>query len=159
MKKSEKIAVAIVTMIVGVLLIALRDSFIGILMTVAGIALIALGVFDLFNRLIPPAVVKTVTGIIIIVCGWALVEAVLYIVAALLLIFGILLLYDKIKKHRGCDKFWFMLLDYVTPSVLILVGILFLCHQAMTLTVVFVVGGIFTIAEGCVLLFEAFSQD
>ena len=108
MKRSEKITVAIVTMVVGVLLIAMRDSFIGIIMSVAGVALIALGILDVFNRLIPPAVVKGVAGALIIICGWVLVEAVLYIVAALLLISGILLLYDKIKKGVRCTPFLIM---------------------------------------------------
>lgn len=159
MKKSEKIAVAVVTMVVGVLLIAMRDNFIGIIMSVAGVALIALGILDVFNRLIPPAVVKGVAGALIIVCGWVLVEAVLYIVAALLLISGILLLYDKIKKGVHCNNLLFTVLEYVTPAVFILIGVLFLFHQAMSLTIVFIVGGVFTVAEGGVLLLNAFSQE
>ncbi|MBE7077860.1 MAG: hypothetical protein E7377_04060 [Clostridiales bacterium] len=159
MKRSEKITVAIVTMVVGVLLIAMRDSFIGIIMSVAGVALIALGILDVFNRLIPPAVVKGVAGALIIICGWVLVEAVLYIVAALLLISGILLLYDKIKKGVRCDNLLFTVLEYVTPAVFILIGFLFLFHQAMSLTIVFIVGGVFTVAEGGVLLLNAFSQE
>jgi len=158
-KRSEKITVAIVTMVVGVLLIAMRDSFIGIIMSVAGVALIALGILDVFNRLIPPAVVKGVAGALIIICGWVLVEAVLYIVAALLLISGILLLYDKIKKGVRCDNLLFTVLEYVTPAVFILIGFLFLFHQAMSLTIVFIVGGVFTVAEGGVLLLNAFSQE
>ena len=77
MKKSEKITAAILTMVVGVLLIAMQDNFIGLLMSIAGVCLIVLGVVDIFHHFIPPAVVKIVSGILIIVCGWVLVEAVL----------------------------------------------------------------------------------
>ena len=159
MKKTEKIAVAIATMVVGVLLVAMRDSFIGIVMSVAGIALLALGIFDFFNRLIPPGVIKCVTGILIIICGWLLVEAVLYIVSALLLIGGILLLYDKLKKGTRCEGMALAILEYVTPAICIVMGLLFLFHQLLPLTVVFVVGGMITLAEGGFLLLNAFSQD
>ena len=70
MKKSEKILSAILTMGIGIMLIILKGNFIGVLMTVIGACLIALGLMDFWGRLIPPAVVKSVVGIFIIVCGF-----------------------------------------------------------------------------------------
>ena len=90
-KKSETIIASIVAMAIGILLIILRSSLIGIVMTVIGVALIGFGVIDLLQHQIPPAVIKMVIGAVIIVCGWVLVEAVLYILAALMLILGGLL--------------------------------------------------------------------
>ena len=52
MKKSEKITAAILTMVVGVLLIAMQDNFIGLLMSIAGVCLIVLGVVDIFHHFI-----------------------------------------------------------------------------------------------------------
>ena len=100
MKKTERIIAAILTMVVGILLIAMQDKFIGILMSIAGACLIVLGVVDICHRYVPPAVIKIVSGILIIVCGWALVEAVLYIVSAMLLIAGILVLYGTNPKKN-----------------------------------------------------------
>ena len=91
MKKTEKIISALLTIALGVLLITLRGKFISILMTVLGLGLIAFAVLDLCNRLVPPAVIKAVVGIVIILCGWTIIEAVLYILAAILLVAGILL--------------------------------------------------------------------
>ena len=113
MKKSEKIISAILTMAFGILLIALRSKFIGLLFTVAGIGLIILGLVDLFQKAVPPAIVKLVIGVIVIIFGWGeLVKMILYIVAAILLIVGALSLYDKIK-HRiatriSCIRLWNM---------------------------------------------------
>ncbi len=159
MKKSEKIIAAVLTMVVGVLLIALKDNFIGILMSVAGICLIVLGVMDLINNEVPPAVVKLVVGVLIIVCGWVLVEAVLYIVAALLLISGILLLYDLIKKKTVCDNIWHTVLEYAVPGIFILIGVLLLFQQALALDFIFVVNGLLAVIEGGVLLFNALNGD
>ena len=159
MKKTEKIIAAVLTMVVGVLLIAMQDKFIGVLMSIAGACLIVLGLVDLFHRYVSPAVVKIVSGILIIVCGWVLVEAVLYIVSAMLLIAGILLLYDKIKKRTRCDTLFKTVVGYALPSLFILIGGLLLCHQAFALELVFVVTGILTLIEGGILLIEAFENE
>lgn len=159
MKKSEKITAAILTMVVGVLLIAMQDNFIGLLMSIAGVCLIVLGVVDIFHHFIPPAVVKIVSGVLIIVCGWVLVEAVLYVIAAMLLIAGVLLLYDKIRKRVVCDSLFKTILEYALPSVFIIIGIFLLFHQAVALEIIFVVTGILTLIEGAILLIEAFEEE
>lgn len=159
MKKSEKIIAAVLTMVVGVLLIAMKDNFIGILMSIAGICLIVLGVIDLINGEVPPAVVKFVVGALVILCGWVLVEAVLYIVAAILLIFGILLLYDMIKKKHACDTLWHTLLQYAVPVICILIGGLLLFHQALTVKFIFIVSGLLALIEGGILLFNALTEE
>ncbi|MBE7080801.1 MAG: hypothetical protein E7371_06155 [Clostridiales bacterium] len=155
MKRSEKIITAILTMIFGILLMVMQGNFIGLLMTIAGLALIVLGVVDIFQRFIPPAVIKIVSGVLIIVCGWALLAAVLYIVSALLLIAGILLLYDKIRKRVHCDVLWQTILEYALPSVCILIGVLLLFHQAVTVEIIFIISGLLTLIEGALLLVEA----
>lgn len=155
MKKSEKIITAILTMIFGILLMVMQGNFIGLLMTIAGLALIVLGVVDIFQHFIPPAVIKIVSGVLIIVCGWALLAAVLYIVSALLLIAGILLLYDKIRKRVHCDVLWQTILEYALPSVCILIGVLLLFHQAVTVEIIFIISGLLTLIEGALLLVEA----
>ena len=159
MKKTERIIAAVLTMVVGILLIAMQDKFIGILMSIAGACLIVLGVVDLCHRYVPPAVIKIVSGILIIVCGWALVEAVLYIVSAMLLIAGILVLYDKIKKHVRCESLFRTVLEYALPSVFILIGCLLLFHQTVALEIIFVLTGILTLIEGAILLVEAFENE
>lgn len=159
MKRTERITAAILTIAVGILLMVMQDRFIGWLMTIAGVCLIVLGAVDFFHRFIPPAVVKIVSGILIIVCGWVLVEAVLYIVSALLLIAGILLLYDKIKKRVSCDTLLKAVLQYAVPSFFVVIGFLLLFHQALAIEIIFIVTGILTLLEGGILLVEAFLED
>ena len=159
MKKSEKIITAVLTIVVGVLLIVMQDKFVGLLMSIAGAFLIVLGVLDLYHRYVSTAVVKLVSGVLIIVCGWLLVEAVLYIISALLLIAGILLLYDKIKKRvKGCNLLGTML-EYAMPLLFIMIGFLLLFHQAFALEIIFVVTGILTLIEGGILLVEVFENE
>ena len=159
MKRIEKITAAILTMAVGILLMIMQDNFIGVLMSIVGACLIVLGLVDIFHRFVPPAVVKIVSGVLIIICGWALVEAVLYVVSALLLIAGILLLYDKIKKRVRCDALWATILEYALPSVFVVIGGLLLFHQAVAVEIIFVITGILTLLEGGVLLIDAFIEE
>ncbi len=159
MKKTEKIISAFLLMALGITFILLKDNFIGILMTVVGGSLIVFGVVDIVNRAFPFAVIKTVSGILLIVCGWAIVEAVLYILSGVLLIFGILLLYDKIKNQPRCSTVWQGILFYATPTVCIIIGTLLLFHRSTMVDFIFIVSGILIVAEGGVLLFNAFSEE
>ena len=159
MKKTEKIIAAVCTVAFGVLLIVLKDNFIGILMTVAGLCLIALGIADFANRLIPPAVIKTVVGVFVIFCGWVAVNAVLYILAAALLIFGILLLYDKIKHKTVCSSVFETVLEYALPALCIAVGILLLFHSGSAKNFIFVLSGLFTALIGVILIMDAIAQE
>ena len=159
MKKSEKIIASALIILLGVLFIVLQDAFIGLLMTVLGVGLIAFGIVDLVNKLVPPAVVKMVSGLLVIVCGWVLVEAVLYILSGVLLVFGILLLYQKIKLRICGVTFWQTVLEYATPVIIILIGILLLFHRAEFVNLVFVVSGILVFVEGGLLLVEALLEE
>lgn len=159
MKKSEKILAAVLTMVIGVTLIVLKGSFIGLLMTVAGVSLIVLGCMDIFNRNVPLAVVKIVVGIFVIVCGWTVVEAVLYVAAALLLIAGILLLYEKIRWHVRRETWLLTACEYVVPSVYILTGALLLFHHGAAMNAVLLISGVLLLLQGGVMLFKALTED
>ena len=86
MKKSEKIISAVAVMLLGILLLVMKDNFIGILMTLAGVCFNVLGVVDILAQSVATASLKIVCGIFVAVCGWVLVQAVLYIIAAVMLI-------------------------------------------------------------------------
>ncbi len=159
MKKSEKIISAVVLMALGILFIVLQDEFVGILMTVAGVSLLVLGIVDIFGGNLPQAIVKMVAGLLVVIAGWTVVEAVLYILAGILLVCGTLWLYSKIKNRDCCDMVWQTVLDYAAPSVCILLGFLFLFHHTMALSFVLVTGGILIILEGGMVLFNAFAEE
>jgi len=159
MRKSERIISAILTMVIGVLLMVLKDEFVSILMSIAGGCLLVMGIFDIFANMIPSAVVKIVVGLLIILCGWILVEAVLYIVAALLLIAGVLMIYEKIKVRFCSDTLLRTIVAYAIPALFVLIGIFLLFHQAATVDVIFVIAGILTLLEGVVLFADAFNND
>lgn len=159
MKKTEKILCSLFTIALGVLLVVLKGDLISIIMTVLGVGLLALSVLDLFRKQFPPAVVKGVGGIVVVLCGWVIVSAVLYIVAGILLIVGILLLYEKIKRGNSCDGILEVLCEYVAPALCIVIGVLLLFNQRNTADWVFVISGIFSSAVGGILFVGAIVSD
>ncbi|MBQ2768650.1 MAG: DUF308 domain-containing protein [Clostridia bacterium] len=159
MKRSEKIITAVLTMVFGILLMVLQNKFISILMTIVGVCFIVLGVVDFFRRTTPPAIVKIVSGLLLIICGWAVVEAVLYVLAAMSLIAGILFLYDKVKNGSGCKKGGYLLLEYALPALCIVIGIVLLFHALVSKKFIFITTGFLVILLGGVILFNAFTEE
>jgi hypothetical protein len=159
MRKTEKIIVAISTMALGILLVVLKADIISILMTVLGVALLVFGVIDVLDKRIPPAVIKAVSGALIILCSWVAVGVVLYVVAAVLLVLGILTLYEKIKVSAQCIVLWQTVCHYATSVLFIVIGILLLFNKNNQAEWVFVVGGICTVLQGGLVLLDAFTDD
>ena len=159
MTKTQKILSSVLTVALGVMLIILRSDIVSIAMTVLGVGCIILGVFDLVQKLVPPAVVKIVAGIIVIICGWVIVSAVLYVLAGALLIVGVLFLYEKIKGRVRCQTWYYTLCEYAVPILCIVIGTLLLFNQGNTMNWVFIVGGGITIVEGGLLLVDALQME
>ncbi len=159
MTKTEKLIVSLGVMALGVLFILLQDRFIGILMTVAGITLIAFGLADIFRRRVAQAVVKLVSGVLLIVCGWTLVEGVLYILSAVLLVFGILAVYDKMKRVCARDTVWQRIFSFSLPALAIATGTLLLFQSLIDVGVLLIISGVLLIVAGVLFLLEIFLAE
>lgn len=158
MKKTEKYILALLLIVFGVAFIVLKTKFIGVLTTVFGVALVALGVLDVIKGTLPTALLKILFGLIVAVCGWFLVEAVFYVIAACLLALGGYVLYKRLRENR-CDGAPLSLIcEYALPVVSIAVGVLLLLHQTALMNIIFVLCGLLTVLAG-VTLFLCTAQD
>lgn len=155
MKTSEKLISALLTILLGVLFMVMKSDVVRVAMTILGIALIVIGILNLVDKYVAPAVVKIVLGALIVLCGWRIVEAVLYIVAALLLIYGILDLYMRSKAGIKVVNFN-SLLFYAKPILMILLAILLFFNK---LNGIFIVAGICAVLEGALMLVDAVKKD
>ena len=159
MKKTEKIVVALLTLLLGIALLILRGSLISVLMSVVGIVFIAFGIIQWIKGQIVLAVIKAVIGIVLIICGWAVVSAVLYVLAAAVMITGILLLYEQLK-NQGCGATLLQkIAAFAYPIVCILIGFFLLFNNGNEAQWVFIVSGSLTVLEGGLLLLSAFALD
>ena len=159
MKKTEKGVVALLTLLLGIALLILRGSLISVLMSVVGIVFIAFGIIQWIKGQIVLAIIKAVIGIVLIICGWTVVSAVLYVLAAAVMITGILLLYEQLK-NQGCGATLLQkIAAFAYPIVCILIGFFLLFNNGNEAQWVFIVSGSLTVLEGGLLLLSAFALD
>jgi hypothetical protein len=158
-KKTEKVVVALLTLLLGIALLILRGSLISVLMSVVGIVFIAFGIIQWIKGQIVLAIIKAVIGIVLIICGWTVVSAVLYVLAAAVMITGILLLYEQLK-NQGCGATLLQkIAAFAYPIVCILIGFFLLFNNGNEAQWVFIVSGSLTVLEGGLLLLSAFALD
>ena len=140
-------------------LLILRGSLISVLMSVVGIVFIAFGIIQWIKGQIVLAIIKAVIGIVLIICGWTVVSAVLYVLAAAVMITGILLLYEQLK-NQGCGATLLQkIAAFAYPIVCILIGFFLLFNNGNEAQWVFIVSGSLTVLEGGLLLLSAFALD
>ena len=148
MNKKEGIISALISIVLGLLLIILKGDVIGIAITVLGAAVIVMAVIDFVNRLINMGIIKAVAGVFIIVFGWLFINLALYILAAAIIAMGLL---RMVNIHRFCPanlSLGHKLLLYIKPAVMIIAGACLLFNQGGTIAWVFIVTGVLLITEG-----------
>ncbi|MBQ9782518.1 MAG: DUF308 domain-containing protein, partial [Clostridia bacterium] len=129
-----------------------KGGVIGIAMTVLGVGLIVWAVLDLIDKNNTSGIIKLIAGIVVIVFGWTLASIVLYVMAALLLVYAVYQLYQLITgKVKDFVKF-------IEPGVMALIAILLLFNQGGTIAWVFIVAGIFLIVEGALALINCIKK-
>lgn len=159
MNKTGKLISAVAAIAVGVLLIILRNGVLHVLNAVVGVVLLALGVLDLVKKDIKLGGTKCVIGALLLAFGWLILQAILYVFAALLLIVGVCWIYDLIRCGVKCTQDWRLLLEYVKPVLCILIGVLLLFNQGGTVDWIFIVCGVCTVVEGSLILFTAMANE
>lgn len=152
MKVSNKLLTAILTVALGVMFIVLKGEVVSIAMTLLGVALLVAAVIDLVNKQVPPAIVKGVMGAAVIIFGWLFVSLALYVMAAVLLIYGLLLVYELAKSKTK------KLLSYVGPVIMVVAAICLLFAQGNAINLMFIVSGAFLIVEGVLMLIDAMKK-
>ncbi len=131
--------------VIGLLLVILRGGSLGILMTVVGVVVIALGVIDVFkNKNLLKGVIEAIVGVVIIVCGWTIASWVLLIFGIVLIIKGILELIPSLKNG---------LLGLLAPIGMIVVGILLVVAKWALMDILCLIAGILFLVNAVLTLF------
>ena len=155
---SDKLIEGALTILLGILFLILQGEVIKVAMTILGVVLIVMAVLDLLDHQTFPAIVKAVFGVVVLIFGWALTTAALYILAAVLLIWGIYELYAKLKIHLKGNSVGLTVTLYIAPILNIVLGLLLLFNQSGTVAWIFIVVGVLLIIDGVMLLCDAFSK-
>lgn len=148
MKKKENMIAAVISILLGFMLIIMKNHIISLAITVIGVAVLVSAVVSFINKLTNIGIMKAVVGVCILVFGWMFINLALYILAASIIVMGLLQIND-IRRFVLVD---FTLKDkillYTKPGVTVLAGICLLFNQGGTIAWVFILTGILLVAEG-----------
>ena len=159
MKKSERILSALVTMMLGVLLVVWQSDIINVLMSVLGISLAVLAVLDFVCGKIKLAMLKLVGGILCVAFGWLLISVVSYVLATSCILFALYLTIDFFRRGNrlACNLFSVSLC--LKPVLLVLMGVFLFLNNGGEAGWAFVLTGVFTAILGGTLLLDVFACD
>ena len=131
--------------IIGILLIILRGSSLGILMTIIGVLLIVLGVYDaVVKKDLIKGIIEAVIGLVIILMGWLIAEIVFLVFGILLIVLGAVELYKTYR--RG-------LVAMLPAIIMLVIGVLLIVANWVLVDVFCIIAGIIFIIYAVLALF------
>ena len=159
MRRKEDIISAVFSMLIGVMLIVMKGQVVSIAVTVFGIIVLISAVIDLINKLINSAIIKAVIGACILIFGWAFMSVAMYLLAAAIIIMGLLRIVNLHKILPEEMTFRQKVFAYVRPLITVLAGICLLFNQGGTVDWIFIVTGILLVGEGVLDVADALKKQ
>lgn len=151
---------ALMTIIMGVLLCILKNDIIGILLTVLGVILIVIAVFDIIRGFIALGVIKAVMGAAVLALGWWLVEVAMLIVGIILLVYGAVdiigLIVSIVKGGRRSPLS--VVLGFIAPVLCCAAGIILITSVGALFEVLFIIAGVLLIVDGVFAMVSAIAK-
>lgn len=146
--KKESLASAIVSIVLGVLLILLKNNVISIALTVFGVCLLISAILDFTHKMTNFGIIKAVVGACVLIFGWVFVNVALYLLAAAIIMIGLLQIVNLHKfvpvNFTATQK----ILMYVKPVATVIAGGCLLFNQGGTIAWVFILTGVLLVIEG-----------
>lgn len=156
-QRANQLVTAASLILIGLMFVIFKSDIISIAMSLIGVALIVMGVFDIIRKNFTSGVIKLALAVLVLAAGWLFVKLALYLLAAFLLIVGSVQLYGFFKL--GIKEISLpVLLHLAQPAIYVLVGICLFFNQGGALAWVFTVSGIFFIVDGALALIGAFEK-
>ena len=154
MDRKENLITGIVSIILGFLFIIMKGGVISVAITVFGIAALISAVIDFKNGITNIGIIEAVVGICVLIFGWMFVNLALYILAAMMIVMGLLQIVNiKLPVNLSVEQ---RILAYARPLAMVIAGACLLFNQGGTIAWVFIVAGILLIADGVLELINIF---
>lgn len=156
--KNLNIVYGVALVATGVLFCVLRSSFVSAMLTVAGVLAAMAGALNLVCKKWVVGGIEIALGVIVITCGWTIVDVALLVLGIVLCAYAIYSLVTQIsmfKRANAKDKVFILL----NPIVTFIVGVLFIVAKWYMVDAVFIVLGAVAILDGIALMFKSDSAE
>lgn len=140
---------AIALIVMGILFCIFRAGMINVLLTIVGVVLIALGIYDIVKKLYVNAAIEIILGIAVIVCGWTILDIALLVLGIGLTIYAI---YQIIMVAKNFKKAGWLAL--IKPIITLIVGIFLIIAKWLLVDWIFIVIGVVLIINGVMALIK-----
>ncbi len=142
---------AIGLVVIGLLFCIFRTSMISILLTVVGIVLIVVALYAALKRKYVLAAVEGIIGIVIIACGWTVLDISLLILGLIFIGFSVMELIENahdFKSKSGTAK----ALSIINPILLLVFGILLVVSKWVLTDAICIVIGVIAAVDGILMI-------
>lgn len=153
MKIDQRLIPGVASVALGILFITLKGGVIGIVLTVIGLLAVAMGVSDIINKKNAAASVKIVIGVLVLVLGWVFVDIALYVVAGVLIAFGVSQIVSAIKLSELCNATQRSLM-LVKPIITLAAGLCLFFNKSGMIDWIFIIVGALVLAQGVISVLE-----
>lgn len=151
---------ALITVIVGLILIIFKDNAIKWLLSVIGLILIIQGLINITqNQKKQKGLIEIVGGIGLALLGWLMISIILMLAGLLLLIYGLYILYKLVSSQTKAIDIKQNMMLYATPIIYILGGGLLCVAQEKATPVLIVIAGILLALNGALNIFKEIKQN
>ncbi len=155
MNQKGNVASALGSILLGALLIIMKGKIISAAITVLAVFVIIGAIVDFTAGLVNFGIVKMVAGVCILVFGWIFASLAFYILAAGIILMGLLQI-SSIKKNMPVnltagERFQ----EYFKPGLMVIAGACLLFNQSGTIAWVFIATGFLLIVNGIMTLIGA----
>ena len=155
MNQKGNVASALGSILLGALLIIMKGKIISVAITVLAVFVIIGAIVDFTAGLVNFGIVKMVAGVCILVFGWIFASLAFYILAAGIILMGLLQI-SSIKKTMPVnltagERFQ----EYFKPGLMVVAGACLLFNQSGTIAWAFIVTGVLLIVNGIMTLVGA----
>lgn len=145
----NKLIQALVTIVIGALLIIWKTGVISICITALGVYFIVMGILDLVHKKDQTnAIIKIVIGAVAILLAWLLTQVAVIILGVVIALNGVVQILDIVKSDRKNN-----VIAWVAPVLSVLAGLFIIFGNGLDWA--FIVFGVLVIIEGVISLIEA----
>lgn len=154
MDKKIRVVSSVISIVLGLMLIVMKGEIISLAITLLGVTVLISAISDFVNSFKNVGIIKAVIALCILVFGWVFVNLALYILAAAIIIMGLLQIanINEIVSVNLTVKD--KALIYAKPVITVLAGACLLFNQGGTIAWVFIITGILLIIEGIINIFK-----
>ena len=152
MNQKGNVASAIGSILLGILLIIMKGKIITVAITILAVFVIIGAIADFMTGLTNIAIMKSVAGDCILVFGWIFASLAFYILAAGIIVMGLLQI-SAIKKTMPvnltvAERFQ----EYFKPGLMVVAGACLLFNQSGTIAWAFIATGVLLVINGLMTL-------